>query len=141
VSTRLGRYIVQELFGWRSRLGAVAGTLLTIAVPAYLLAFAPPGAWARFWTLFGASNQLLAALTLLAVTVWLKRSGRRIAFTLPPMLVVLALTLWALSSIAISNLRAGSGGVALVNTIAAVTLVVLALFVALAGIAKVRARA
>jgi carbon starvation protein len=141
VSTRLGRYIVQELFGWRSRLGAVAGTLLTIAVPAYLLAFAPPGAWARFWTLFGASNQLLAALTLLAITVWLKRSGRRIAFTLPPMLVVLALTLWALSSIAISNLRAGSGGVALVNTIAAVTLVVLALFVALAGIAKVRARA
>ena len=30
-----------------------------------------------FWTLFGTSNQLLAALTLLGITVWLKRTGKR----------------------------------------------------------------
>ena len=32
--------------------------------------------WQIFWNLFGASNQLLAALTLLGVTVWLWRHAR-----------------------------------------------------------------
>src|SRR5690606_17785631 len=32
--------------------------------------------WQTFWALFGASNQLLAALTLLGVTVWLARTQR-----------------------------------------------------------------
>ena len=65
VCTRLGRYIVQELFGWRGRVGALVGTLLTMALPFYFIVFAPPNSWSKFWTLFGASNQLLAALTLL----------------------------------------------------------------------------
>ncbi len=38
------------------------------AVPAAFLARAGQGAWVKFWTLFGASNQLLAALTLLSMT-------------------------------------------------------------------------
>lgn len=71
VCMRLGRYIVQEVTGWRGRAGAVAGTLVTVALPVYFIAFAREGAWVKFWTLFGASNQLLAALTLLAITVWL----------------------------------------------------------------------
>ncbi|MEA2490187.1 MAG: carbon starvation protein, partial [Acidobacteriota bacterium] len=54
VSTRLGRYIVQELFRWPSRFGAWVGTLLTVALPTYFVAFAPPGTWVKFWTLFGA---------------------------------------------------------------------------------------
>ncbi len=87
VCTRLGRYIVQELFGWRSRAGALAGTLLTVALPAYFIAFAPPNSWSKFWTLFGASNQLLAALTLLTITAWLYQARKRIAYTLVPMLV------------------------------------------------------
>src|SRR5829696_211855 len=45
VCTRLGRYIVQELFGWTSRFGAWAATLMTIALPVYFVAFAPPGSW------------------------------------------------------------------------------------------------
>ena len=36
----------------------------------------PIPAWRTFWFLFGASNQLLAALTLLGVTVWLWRTRR-----------------------------------------------------------------
>jgi carbon starvation protein len=39
--------------------------------------------------LFGASNQLLAGLSLVIVTVWLKRSGRAWAYTGIPMLFVL----------------------------------------------------
>jgi carbon starvation protein len=38
------------------------------------LPVAPVPVWLVFWNLFGASNQLLAALTLLGVTVWLWRT-------------------------------------------------------------------
>ncbi|HSE97123.1 MAG TPA: carbon starvation CstA family protein, partial [Blastocatellia bacterium] len=54
VCTRLGRYILQELFGWRTRAGAVMATALTIALPVYFIAVAQEGSWVKFWTLFGA---------------------------------------------------------------------------------------
>ena len=38
----------------------------------------PAPLWRIFWGLFGTSNQLLAALTLLGVTVWLWRTRREI---------------------------------------------------------------
>ena len=72
VSTRLGRYILQELFGWRSRASGALATLATVGVPLALPAERRPPApgkpptYMAFWTLFGTSNQLLAALTLLA---------------------------------------------------------------------------
>src|ERR1044072_4915151 len=78
VCTRLGRYIMQELFNWKGRLGVAAGTLLTVAVPLYVLATTEKGMYLKYWTLFGASNQLLAALTLLSVTVWLYQARKRI---------------------------------------------------------------
>jgi carbon starvation protein len=103
VSTRLGRYILEELFGWSGRRGAAAlATALTLAPPAFFLATArapAPGvrpAYMDFWTLFGTSNQLLAALTLLAVTVWLHREKRRIWYTAVPMVFVMGVTLSAL---------------------------------------------
>jgi carbon starvation protein len=140
ICMRLGRYIVQELMGWKGAGGALAGTLITVAVPVYLLSFAGPGLWSKFWTLFGASNQLLAALTLLAITLWLHQARRRIAFTLLPMLFVLTITLWALGKLAIGNLQAAQGfDVQLVNALAATALIALALF--LAGSALVRVRA
>jgi carbon starvation protein len=143
VGTRLGRYIVQELLGWKGRLGALVGTVLTMALPFYFIVFAPPNSWTKFWTLFGASNQLLAALTLLSITVWLYQARRRIAFTLLPMIFVLIITLWALISLVIGNLRItkiGSGqlDIELINAIAAAALVVLALYLAVIAMVKVR---
>lgn len=139
VSTRLGRYIVQELFGWRTRIGALAGTIATIAAPVYLVLYAPEGAWVKFWTLFGASNQLLAAMTLLAITVWLHQARRRIAFTLLPMLVVLALTMWALVSLTIDNLTSSRGvDVELMNGIAALSLILLAIYLVARAIASLQ---
>lgn len=102
VATRLGRYILQELFGSRGMVGAVLATLATLGVPALLIATAKPPvpgarpAYMDYWTLFGTSNQLLAALTLLGVTVWLKRSGRRAWFVIFPMVFVMTITVWAL---------------------------------------------
>lgn len=97
VATRLGRHIVQELFGWKGKAGMVAATAVTL-LPAYVfIATAQKGAYLKFWTLFGTSNQLLAALTLLGITRWLMRSGRPYWFTLAPMIFVMTITLWALS--------------------------------------------
>ncbi|MGZ5474170.1 MAG: carbon starvation CstA family protein, partial [Thermoanaerobaculia bacterium] len=140
VSTRLGRYIVQELFRWPTRLGALFGTLLTIALPAYFVAFAPAGSWVKFWTLFGASNQLLAALTLLAITVWLHQRRQKIAFTLLPMLFVLVTTLYALVRLTLLNFSAPTfDPVALVNGITSAALIGLALYLVFRAIVRVRA--
>ena len=146
VSARLGRYITQELFGWAGRGGAIAGTLLTVGVPLYFVMFAPPGSWSKFWTLFGASNQLLAALTLLTITVWLYQARQRIAFTLYPMIFVLTITLWSLATLTYTNFRAAymnfgspaGSSIELMNGVAAGSLVILALYLAVTAAVKLR---
>ncbi|HET6271596.1 MAG TPA: carbon starvation CstA family protein [Bacteroidota bacterium] len=139
VCTRLGRYILQELFHWSSRMGATVATALTIGIPVFFIATAREGSWIKFWTLFGASNQLLAALTLLLITVWLYRARKRIWFTLLPMLFVLTITLWSLGGLTIANLQAANGvGVELINAVAAGVLILLALFLAMTALLKVR---
>ena len=139
VSTRLGRYLIQELLGWRGKAGAWAGTLATVIAPGLLLFFAGEGMWQKFWTLFGASNQLLAALTLLAVTVWLHQARKRIAFTLLPMIFVLTITLWALGKLTLANLAATKGfDVELLNGVAALLLILLALYLAVSALLKLR---
>jgi carbon starvation protein len=139
VSLRLGRYIVQELFGLKGRTGAIIGTLATVALPFFLIFFAKSGSYLDFWTLFGASNQLLAALTLLSITVWLYVARKRIAFTLLPMLFVLTITLWALGSLVISNFQAAKGfDVRLVNGIASSALIILAIYLVITALVKVR---
>jgi carbon starvation protein len=140
VSTRLGRYIVQELFRWPSRLGAWVGTIMTVLLPVYFICFAPAGSWVKFWTLFGASNQLLAALTLLAITVWLHQRRQHVAFTLIPMLFVLTITLWALVKLTLSSFATATRDpVAMVNGVTSAALIALALYLVVAAIGRVRA--
>jgi carbon starvation protein len=78
VCTRLGRYIIEELTGWKGLAGKLFSTALTAGVPLYFVMQtmtdakgAPIAAWRVFWNTFGASNQLLAGLALVGVTVWL----------------------------------------------------------------------
>jgi carbon starvation protein len=96
VSTRLGRYILQELTGWTGKAGAVFGTAVTVIVPLAVLLGAGEGAYRSFWVLFGTSNQLLAALSLLGLSVWLRRLGKPNLFTFLPMSFVMLVTLWSL---------------------------------------------
>lgn len=107
VATRLGRYIFQELAGWRGHWGRIGATLCTLALPAVCVSLTvkdPAGqivpAWKVFWTLFGTSNQLLAALTLLTITVWLKRNGKPWAVSAVPAALILTMTLWSLGLLA-----------------------------------------
>jgi carbon starvation protein len=96
VCTRLARYILQELLGWQGGRGAVGATLLTLALPLVFLLLTKEKGYVAAWPIFGTSNQLLASLTLLAVSVWLVRTGRNAVYTLVPMAFMLVMTLWAL---------------------------------------------
>ncbi|MEX2092059.1 MAG: carbon starvation CstA family protein [Pirellulales bacterium] len=109
VCTRLGRYVVQELTGLDNWAGRWLGTALTAGVPLVLLmresvdaAGNPVPVWRTFWFLFGASNQLLAALTLLGVTVWLWRTRRAMwvwFVTGVPTVVMYTMSTWALAEL------------------------------------------
>jgi len=78
VATRLGRYIFQELTGWRATWSAYAATVITLILPVIFLTHpivdaqgnVIPG-WKIFWTVFGSSNQLLAAIVLFGLSLWL----------------------------------------------------------------------
>jgi carbon starvation protein len=48
------------------------------------------------WPLFGTTNQLVAGVTLLVVSVWLRRAGRPIVYTMVPMFLVVVATLMAM---------------------------------------------
>ncbi len=101
--TRLARYVLMEFTGWKNRLGLYGATLFSVGVPALVLAMPPATLdgnptplWRVFWGLFGSSNQLLAALALLGVTVWLARRGRTPWLTLGPTIFMLVFTIWSL---------------------------------------------
>jgi len=96
VCTRLGRYVLQELLGVDGFWGATVATGVTLIVPAVYLWLSPPGSFMQFWTLFGTSNQLLAALTLVGISVWLWRTGRPVWYALLPALFMLVTTITAL---------------------------------------------
>jgi carbon starvation protein len=86
-------------------------------VPLFFLlrhpADAPTEVWRVFWDLFGASNQLLAALTLLGVTVWLWRT-RRAAWvwvvTGLPTAFMYVMSTWALTAMTVPKFRTATGG-------------------------------
>lgn len=134
VATRLGRYLVQELTGWKGAFGALAGVLVVVAVPAAFHWYADEGAFQRFWTLFGASNQLLAALTFICLAVWLKQEGRPTLFALAPLAFILSITVWALGGLLLENLRLAQGfDVRAANALAAGLLLALAATLVVAG--------
>jgi carbon starvation protein len=142
VAMRLGRYLLQELLQWEGRKGAWFATLLTALLPGYLLLAGEGSSWVAFWTLFGASNQLLAALTLLVLFVWLRKMGRKGRFALLPMLFVFGITMWALSKLAVGNLMEARGfDTSFWNGLVAITLMGLAIFLGLSGWRAVRHRA
>ncbi len=97
-ATRLLRFNVEEL----SRTLQIP--LLANRITASLLAVAAIGFFAfllssggkTLWTLFGTSNQLLAGLSLLTVSVFLVKLGRPVVYTLIPMLLMLCDFLYAL---------------------------------------------
>lgn len=106
VCTRLGRFIIQELTGWKGWSGRILSTVLIGGVPLILMSInltdptgKPIAIWSLFWKTFGSSNQLLAALALIGITVWLQRTAKnRKAWyaTIIPSIFMFIMSTWAL---------------------------------------------
>jgi carbon starvation protein len=95
----LGEWLGDWWVGFRNQhVATVVGSVLVL-----LLVLS--GTWVYLWQLFGASNQLLAALSLLLVTLWLRSTGRNPAFAGIPM-VFMYVTTVAASLITAYNLYA-----------------------------------
>ncbi len=109
-STRLARFVFQEFFeeykeeGKESALtNRYVATLITVIL-AGILAFK---GWDAVWPLFGAANQLLSALALMALAVWLAHLGRDNKMFTIPMVFMFAVTLVALLIIIKNNISGG----------------------------------
>ncbi|MBQ9106204.1 MAG: carbon starvation protein A [Mailhella sp.] len=103
-ATRLARYRFQEFWlnpgetphtvkGFRKTLcNKYVATAITVVLG---LAFGM-GGWAKVWPLFGAANQLLAGLALLAVAAWLRNAARNHKMLIFPMVFMILVTLSSL---------------------------------------------
>ncbi len=93
---RLTRFITGEMIG--EKMGSVGKNkyFLTIlpVIPAFLLGVTD--SWKAVWPLFGAANQLVAALALITVTAWLYSRGKSIKYTLWATIFMLISTATAL---------------------------------------------
>ncbi|WP_088007346.1 carbon starvation protein A [Indiicoccus explosivorum] len=103
-SVRLMRYIISEL-GQEYNIPTltkthVATSVAVVSSAALVLLPKGPNGFGSggflLWPLFGTSNQLLAGISLLLITIWLKRLGRNYAITVVPMVFLLFMTLYAM---------------------------------------------
>jgi carbon starvation protein len=101
-SVRIQRYVISELATdlriphLANRWAATTFAVLTAAGLAFATGASGRGAMI-LWPLFGSSNQLLAALALLVITIYLKRKGGlKFVVTAVPCLIMLVITNWAM---------------------------------------------
>ena len=117
-ATRLARYMFQEFWlepgqTWKDATGfkrvltnPYVATLITVILG---IALGMTG-YAKIWALFGAANQLLAALGLLAVAAWLGTMGKNNKMFLFPMTLMLIVTIVSLCQTILTNFKAATAG-------------------------------
>ena len=145
---RIGRMSFQELFYgdttdtskmpvWQKVLtNKYFATVITLFF-GYLLTL---GGYNNVWPLFGSANQLLAALVLIALAVFLKTTGRTGWTLYAPMFIMLAVTFTALiqKTVAVSNFMSGNATLLVdgLQFIVAILLMVLGVLVAFSCLKK-----
>lgn len=98
-AVRFNRYLFEELWGMLfTRPPALLRNYLFNSLLAVLLmwGFSWNNAFTKLWPIFGTANQLLAALGLISITVWLLVKGRKYFFALAPALFMMVTTLASL---------------------------------------------
>src|SRR5690606_36685582 len=130
--TRLARFTLQEHF--EDIKGPAAKTISTyryfstgiVVVLSVLLL--QSGGFSTLWPLFGSANQLLAALALLAIAVWLINKNVKATFVTIPMFFMFAVTLSSLGTFAWQNLQKQVSALSVISALLFVLSVVLILF-------------
>ncbi len=146
-ATRLARYMFQEFFlnegefpkdvkGPRQILvNPVVATTITVVLG---IALGMTG-YSKIWPLFGAANQLLAALGLLAVCAWLGQIGRKNKMFYFPMVFMLIVTIVSLLQTIIAKLRIHDSW-SIIQALIAILLVVLAVDLAFTAFGTLKAQ-
>lgn len=146
-ATRLARYMFQEFWlesgqtykdvqGFkRTVTNPYVATIITVVLG---IALGMTG-YAKIWALFGAANQLLAALGLLAVAAWLSKMGKNNKMFLLPMAFMLIVTVVSLCQTIFTNIKgvmAGTGETVwcIIRAGIGSLLVVLAIVLAIEGV-------
>lgn len=145
-ATRLARYMFQEFWlnpgedvtsvtGFRAILvKPIVATLITVVLGVFL----GLNGYANIWALFGAANQLLAALGLMAVATWLGQIGKNNKMFFIPMFFMLIVTICSLLLTIKTNFGAigaeGAGSWPIVRLVLAVLLIVLSLILAVKAV-------
>lgn len=126
-ATRIARYITTEFFGLKNIY--ISSAIVVICSLALLLG----GQADNLWTVFGAANQLLAALSLFVITAWLFKTKRNYIVSLIPAIFMSIITLWALVY--------QFGKLNMVALIFAIALFILGVFVSLSSLMAIFKRA
>jgi carbon starvation protein len=112
-AVRLCRYLIEEFWSFAFQRQApavlrhpVANTVFAVVL---MLFFALSSTVRQMWPVFGAGNQLIGALALTTVSVWLVQRGRRYRFALIPAAFMIATTLAALLVLVRNNMAAAGG--------------------------------
>ena len=141
-ATRLARYMFQEFWlkpgqTYKDATGfkaVLCNPFVATAITVVLGIGLGLGGYSTIWPLFGASNQLLAALALLAVCAWLGNVGKNNKMFYFPMIFMLVVTLTSLAQTAIAKVNTisanGATTAPVIQLVLAVVLFVLALVLA-----------
>ena len=139
VATRLARQIFQELTGWSGVMGRVLATLVSLLIPWICVSAKVTDsqgvvipAWKVFWTVFGTSNQLLAALTLMMLSLWLRKMKKAWWIAAIPMVFMMLVTFSSLALLVKPSMDAAS--------IVAIVLMVLAALLVFQAFRALRSR-
>jgi carbon starvation protein len=135
-AVRLARYMLQEFWEvvFRDRAPAWLASPVTNAIlaVAMMFLFAVSGTIRQMWPVFGAGNQLIGALALTTVTVWLVQRARSYLFAALPAVFMIVTTCGALLLLARTHLAGGNQ----VLGFTAVALLFLAVGVVVVGVSR-----
>ena len=146
-ATRLARFMFQEFWlepgqtakdinsGWKKvMVNPVFATVLTVVLG---IALGLTG-WQKIWGLFGASNQLLAGIGLLAVATWLGNIGKNNKMFLLPMAFMVVVTISSLAITLIGQVKiiaaGGADWVPYAQVILAAFMIILSVILVIEGV-------
>ena len=136
-AVRITRFIVQESVGQRIVLFKNK-YICTVLVVFFSYLIGSTDGWQKIWPIFGATNQLIAAVALFVIATWLMVMGKPTKFALYPAIFMIVTTIGALVWQSYRFYSQPEPNIFL-GTVA-VFLIILALFVGYEGIATLRGR-